>query len=618
MGNKLIKGVNDLATIRPDLAKEWHPTKNGDLKPSDVMPGSHLKVWWFLSYDDPKTSKHFDFEWQASIANRNKGNGCPYLSGRDIYVGFNDLATCNPQLASEWHPTKNGNLTPFDVMSNSNKKVWWYLSYDTEDDRHFDFEWQAVINSRNSGIGCPFLSGHQVWKGFNDLASCNPQLAKEWHPTKNGSLKPSDVTCNSLQKVWWLFPYDDLNTGKHFDFEWQTTVSHRVNNEGCPFLSNHRIWSGFNDLASVNPQLASEWHPTKNGNLTPSDVTYNSSQKVWWLLPYDDPKTGKHFDFEWETTILLRNNGIKCPFLSKFGRNIQIWHGFNDLASVNPQLASEWHPTKNGSLKPSDVTCNSLQKVWWYLPYDDPKTGKHFDFEWQATIKERNNGRNCPFLSGQQVLSGFNDLATVNPQLAKEWHPTKNGDLKPSDVTCGTNKKVWWLLPYDDPKTGKHFDFEWQATISHRHNGASCPFISASNPEIFIYDILRKLKINFQAEKTFRNCKNKKELPFDIYIPSKNLLIEFDGEQHFKNIDFFGGLKSFKSRNENDNIKNKYCLDNNIPILRIPYIYDIFLDKDKIEQIILKFITTKQVPKEIIDFYAKYKFSNYVECILQK
>lgn len=70
-------------------------------------------------------------------------------------------------------------------------------------------------------------------------------------------------------------------------------------------------------------------------------------------------------------------------------------------------------------------------------------------------------------------------LAETNPELAKEWHPTKNGALKPTDVTADSNRKVWWLLPYDDPKTGKHFDFEWEATINHRNNGAGCPFLSA-------------------------------------------------------------------------------------------------------------------------------------------
>ena len=63
---------------------------------------------------------------------------------------------------------------------------------------------------------------------------------------------------------------------------------------------------------------------------------------------------------------------------------------------------------------------------------------------------------------------GVNDLATLYPELAKEWHPTKNGVLTPNNIACGSNKKVWWLLLYDDPETGKHFDFEWEASIGNR------------------------------------------------------------------------------------------------------------------------------------------------------
>ena len=127
--------------------------------------------------------------------------------------------------------------------------------------------------------------------------------------------------------------------------------------------------------------------------------------------------------------------------------------GFNDLETVNPSLAKLWHPTKNGKLKPTQVTINSTKMVWWMYPYDDLKTGKHFDFEWQSSIVTQNTSkRYCPYLSNQAIWKGFNDLQTINPRLALQWHPTKNGDLKPEQVTSGSRRKVWWLLPYDDKK----------------------------------------------------------------------------------------------------------------------------------------------------------------------
>lgn len=187
--------------------------------------------------------------------------------------------------------------------------------------------------------------------------------------------------------------------------------------------------------------LLEQWHPTKNGGLSPSDVTAGCSKKVFWLLSYDDPNTGKHHKFEWDARIVDRVNGAGCPYLT----GQAVWPGFNDLASLYPAIAKEWHPTRNGDLKPTDVTAGCEGKFWWYLPYDDPITGKHFDFKWPASIGGRVKGDGCPFLSNKAVWQGFNDLATTHPELAKQWHPTMNGNLTSSDVTAGSHKEVYWI-----------------------------------------------------------------------------------------------------------------------------------------------------------------------------
>ena len=468
------KNFVSLAEARPDLAKEWNYEKNGDLKPEDVSCGSNKKVWWKLPYDVPDDypvehlrEKHFEFEWEASTGDRTRGVNCPFLcQNPKTWKGFNDLATTNPSLAGEWDYKLNIGLTPSDVTANSGKNVWWHLQYDIPNDymvenlrgKRVDFRWQAAVSDRNNGNGCPFLSGKAVWPGFNDLRTTNPELAKQWHPTKNGELTAVQVTASSNKKIWWLLPYDvpmeysiKHLRGKHFDFEWQTTINHRTGNYGtrCPYLNGKAVWPGFNDLQTTNPELAKQWHPTKNGELTAVQVTASSNKKVWWLYPYDDPKTGKHFDFEWEAIVSSRNKGTGCPFLT--GK--AVWPGFNDLQTVNPSLAKLWHPTKNGKLKPTQVTINSTKRVWWMYPYDDLKTGKHFDFELQSSIVTQNISKHyCPYLSNQAIWKGFNDLQTINPRLASQWHPTKNGNLKPEQVTFGSRRKVWWLLPYDDKK----------------------------------------------------------------------------------------------------------------------------------------------------------------------
>ena len=516
-GKAVWPGFNDLTTKRPDLAAQWHPTKNNELTPGMVTYGSGKKVWWYLPYHDPETGKHFDFEWQATIANRIKDHECPYLLGRAVWPGYNDLETKRPDLAMQWHPTKNGKLTPEMVTCGSGKKVWWYLPYDDPiTGKHFCFEWQASMCNRMRTKGCPFLTGQAVWLGYNDLATKCPDLAAQWHPTKNGSLLPEMVTCYSNKKVWWCFPYDDPVTGKHFCFEWQASICNRMRAKGCPFLTNQAIWLGYNDLATKRPDLAAQWHPTKNGSLLPEMVTCYSNKKVWWYLPYDDPETGKHFNFEWQACVNECAQGRGCPFLS----GQAVWLGYNDLATKQPDLAAQWHPTKNTGLSPEMITSNSAKKVWWFLPYNDPVTGKIYNFEWQASIYSRVRNRGCPFLSGQAVWLGYNDLASKRPDLALQWHPTKNESLLPEMATCHSNKKIWWYLPYDDLETGKHFDFEWRASICNRASGSDCPFLTG----MAVWPGFNDLETHsFTIAAEWHYIKNKKRESKQIYMHERSV-----------------------------------------------------------------------------------------------
>lgn len=520
------------------------------------------------------------------------------------------LDITHPELAAQWDEELNGSLKPSDVTAGSNRKVHWILPYDDPNTcKHFDFKWEAKISNRAIlGRGCPYLSGQAVWPEFNDLQTTRPNLAKQWHPTKNGSLKPTDVSLGMRIKVWWYLPYDDPNTGKHFDFEWENTINERVNKSIiCPFLTGKAIWPSFNDLKTLRPELAAEWHPTKNGDLTPEDVTIGTHRKVWWYLPYDDPKTGKHFDFEWEAPIYHRTlDNRECPYLS----NQKIYVGYNDLASNDDELVKLWHPTKNGKLTPYDVTPGSNKVVWWYLPYDDPKTGKHFDFEWESSVKKMSSGGGCPYLSGKAIWLGFNDLASLYPDIAREWHPTKNGNLKPTEVSYGSSKIVWWQVVNNGEI------YEWQTSIVNRtYWGAGCPYLSGSNLEKAIYRVLHSSQIEFKTEQIFDEFKTKydKYYRFDCYLVNERIIIECDGEQHFIEVNQFGGKRAFNKIVDSDNNKNSYAFKNNMPILRIPYYC--LKKTNELKMIIENFIKTKTIPQEIIDFYSQFEFSNYVKCI---
>lgn len=346
-------------------------------------------------------------------------------------------------LLKEWHPTKNGSLTPDNVRHSSKKLIWWICKN--------GHEWKTAVQCRTRGHNCPICSKRKSVKG-NDIQTKKPELAEQWHPTKNGSLKPTEVSCSSFKKVWWV-----CEKGH----EWQATVSNRSHGSNCPYCNSKRAFKGFNDLETLRPEIAKRWHPTKNGDLKPSDVLAWSSKRVWWLCDCGE---------SWEASIAGNRNHMICPTCYQKERGISIQRTFmkkrGSLAKMNPALAVEWHPTKNGALTPADVTVTSVQKAWWLGPCGH---------EWEAKIDTRNNGRGCPVCTSNKILPGFNDLATKFPEIAKEWHPTLNGDITASDVMPYSNKEFWWLSPCGH---------EYKAQPHHKCHGQQCPICKKERREV--------------------------------------------------------------------------------------------------------------------------------------
>ena len=148
MARKPPKGKS-LAEVNPELAKQWHKTKNGDLTPFDFTSGSGVKIWW-------KCDKGDDHEWEQRIVSRKHGAKCSVCCSRTI-VKSNCIATTHPEIAKQWHPTKNGDLTSFDIGAGYTKKVWWKC------DKVDDHKWETTPEHRKFGTGCPSCAEY----GFN-------------------------------------------------------------------------------------------------------------------------------------------------------------------------------------------------------------------------------------------------------------------------------------------------------------------------------------------------------------------------------------------------------------------------------------------------------------------
>jgi len=429
-----------LLAENPKVAAEWHPTKNGNLQPSDFTAGSGKRVWW-------KCQNGPDHEWETTIGNRTKGSGCPFCAGYKVSI-TNNLYNNFPEIAKEWHPKRNGNLTPNDVVFGTHKKVWW------ECQKGPDHEWEASVVTRTSqGLGCPFCAGKRA-SVTNSFHTIFPELSKMWHTEKNGDLSPHDIVSKSKKKFWWKCPDGP-------DHEWISSPGNLTrweNTNGCPFCAGRKV-SVTNSLMTMAPDIMKIWHPEKNVGLTPNEIGYGSNKKVWW-------KCYEGADHEWMAGItdVYRiskiDSGIRvpCPFCR--GLKVSIT---NCLDNIHPEVASQWHPTKNGNLQPSDVVAGSNKKYWW-------KCAEGPDHEWRTSpdVRISRGGRGCPFCAGYKV-SITNNLYNNFPEIAKEWHPTKNGNLQPSDVVAGSNKKYWW-------KCTEGPDHEWSAVIGSRTRlGAKCP-----------------------------------------------------------------------------------------------------------------------------------------------
>ena len=207
------------------------------------------------------------------------------------------LAEVNPELAKQWHPTKNGDLTPYDVYSASGIKVWWKCF---KNNKHF---FLMNPNDRKRGRGCSLCSGNVI-DNTNCLAITNPDLAKQWHPNKNGNLTAYDLTIGSGVKVWWKCDKGD-------DHIWLAPPLDRKNGQNCGICAG-KIIVDSNSIKTTHPLISNEWHPEKNGELTPNDVSKGSHLNAWWVC-----KNG----CEYVSTVKHRcgKKATGCPNCAEYG-----------------------------------------------------------------------------------------------------------------------------------------------------------------------------------------------------------------------------------------------------------------------------------------------------------
>lgn len=339
-----------------------------------------------------------------------------------------------PSVAEEWHPTKNGELTPDMVSGGMTKKTWWLCPNTCPEG--CIHEWEAFIQNRcKGGYGCPYCS--KLTKRVcihTSIVSTHSEIVKQWHPTKNSNLRPENFSFGSEKKVWWLCPNTCSEGCPH---EWEADISKRIlrgEEAGCPFCAtNHKKICIHSSLAVLRPEIAAEWHHEENGDLKPEMAPLGSNEIVWWKCATGCSYGCSH---EWKAKIgdrVSKQNG--CPYCCSNRQKICI---HQSIAHTHPHLTIEWHLTKNDMLTPSQFPSGSSTKIWWKCRYNDTHI-------WKTAISNRCLGKSeCPYCLNKTERRLYEYLVEKEFSVERQFklELCKRINYLPYDLSIPTHRTI--------------------------------------------------------------------------------------------------------------------------------------------------------------------------------
>lgn len=339
-------------------------------------------------------------------------------------------------------------------------------------------EWESTVHSVTvQKTGCPFCSNLKILTGFNDFATKYPNLLKEWDFSKN-TLDPHSIRSNNKTKVWWK-----CSNGH----EWEATVAGRASkSSSCWLCVKQEAIPGVNNIFHIFPEEEKYW--SINNVLNPIFIKSSSNVKALWVCDNGHEWEDRIVDF-----IKKKSKCSACFILNK--RSNQNYENINKF----------WNKNKNST--PIPPTVLSLKnKYWWFC---------NEGHEWEAKYS---HSITCHYCNNIKTLVGYNDLATTNPELSVQW--SNKNSLKPTEVTSGSSHKVWWVCDKEH---------EWESTVFSRKI-TGCPYCSksilVSSQENVIQDYLKIMLPNDDIIFNTRKLINKE---LDIYIPGKNIAVEYNG-----------------------------------------------------------------------------------------
>jgi len=393
-----VEPLKEHMPVHKELVKEWHPSKNGEKKPEDFTRHSTVIIWWLC-----KNGR----EWEQSIDSRtrdDKYRRCACCTGR-IATPKNNLAISSPELAKEWHPIRNGEKKPEDYTIKSNKKIFWICSK--------SHVWPATIANRSRGDGCPKCS---------PIGTSRSELRIYYECKK---IFGNVIHRHKIKKTEIDIYLPDLNFAIEFDGRlWHKDLTKDIKHNKIIIGENINI------IRIRDKGLSRINHTDIMETETIDKSTMDKIVKI--IYQYSDDETRDKI-----TNYINLKSFINQNEYSEHAINFSKPVYENSLEYHFPKLAQEWHHHKNHSLKPSDFSQKSAQKVWWLC------SNGH---EWEQIIHVRTStegGAICPYCNHSRVSPEYN-LEVLYPNLAKEWNYVNNENIRPSQIMPYTDKKFSW------------------------------------------------------------------------------------------------------------------------------------------------------------------------------
>ncbi len=295
----------------------------------------------------------------AYCINDSTGN-VPQQHSQQPHEAGPDISLLPEELQGQWHEKLNGHLGHVLIKPYSHRKVWWSCDYCPDGFPHI---WEASVNERSQGTGCPFCSGNAICQ-HNTLARKAPEVARFWNAKKNHLLSPDQVTVSSHMRAHWR-----CSACLH---EWQAPVAGKTRSEsGCPKCAktNRGTRQKHPTFAVAQHVLLEQWDHDRNrenGNF-PDNTVLQSNKFIWWHC-HDCPKGKVH---SWQAQArnrTSRKNATGCPFCN--GKKLC---QCNSLESVCPDVAADFDIKRNG-VSPAEVTSSAGTEYSWLS--DEPGAKK--------------------------------------------------------------------------------------------------------------------------------------------------------------------------------------------------------------------------------------------------